>query len=76
MCIFYGSIHVIIVGNFLIFKLFNIFAVPNEPVKGPCFKKFPESQTVHENQPVTFTAEIEKDADKGITVILNYNFIL
>ncbi|XP_071038443.1 twitchin-like [Parasteatoda tepidariorum] len=38
--------------------------VPNEAVKGPCFTKFPESQTVHENQPVTFTAEVEKDADK------------
>ncbi|XP_035210044.1 twitchin-like [Stegodyphus dumicola] len=41
-----------------------VVLVPNEPLKGPGFKKFPESQTVHENQPVTFSAELEKDADK------------
>ncbi|GIY57115.1 twitchin [Caerostris extrusa] len=41
-----------------------VVLVPNEPSKGPGFSKFPESQTIHENQPVTFTAELEKDADK------------
>lgn len=43
----------------------NLILVPNEPLKGPGFAKFPESQTVRENQSVTFTAETDKDADKG-----------
>lgn len=52
--------------NYFICFYFSYFViVPNEPLKGPGFAKFPESQTVHENQPVTFTVETEKDADKG-----------
>ncbi|XP_023233613.1 myosin light chain kinase, smooth muscle-like [Centruroides sculpturatus] len=41
-----------------------IVTVPNEPVKGPGFVKFPESVTIHKGQSVTFSAETEKDAKK------------
>lgn len=48
-----------------VFKSSTKNIVPNEEVKSPTFKQFPQSQTIAQGQTVTFTCETDKAPAKG-----------